>query len=735
MSKEYKKEIYKILLNKKIFNPYEINKKPVEYENNYELNLLNLGNVCNDTNLVDDLIFNFLDEEIEDFSESNYVLISLSSVWNYLLGEIQYDDKYVFLLWSLDVITKFRLPSNKFGAKCIVFIDRLNEENVAKLKLVYNLCKKNDLEYKNLVVLFDDETGYKDLVKYNNLELNILSIFKLSLILNYYELENLINEYQLESIRYNKDITYNKNIVKLKNIHRVNNKTFNYQSKHNKYILNNIKLLNFINALFIDKSIIINNLPLLNYIDKSSNLKKSNMEQINLLEKSNKSTHFIENSKKQMQIDNYNYNFNLVNNFSVNMYYCRFIVDLRNMSFNEINNLLNNINNVKCESENKLLMNFKFNVIISVDLLQNIKLKDLIILLNLKNKLHFNLILDIPLLDIFRLKTNLTLSENIINIYNIKHILHYENEDFNNSDNTYKSLVNIIDFVILDLIIENYDKYTDTLHKLNTINAPNLGLILKFSNNSSNSSNSSNKTQNILYSDKIWEDFNIFLNNLELNNNINIVGLINNNYNFGKLDIGKCISLIHELDFTKNLNEQNIETKISKLENYDKLILNYNFTISLLNKLNLCNDNDYLRILNYLFPKNEFKNVIFSNVKNNKTVTDKGKNKDTDSDITDGIKNKDILEDEDDYEIKDIFTNIICKTVIISDNVVYDNVKQIFHNIYDNQINNINTNMYLIWYNSNVKYVSKFTNIKNKLLYYINSMFDFVEPYLTYYLP
>jgi MoaA/NifB/PqqE/SkfB family radical SAM enzyme len=336
ISKSDKQGLYKSLLDNKVFKIYEIDENPRIPKTKYDVNLENITKLFTTTQTsaatnLQNLVLNTISEKVAEFDTISYLLLSLSPIWNYLLGHMQNQtQKHTSVTWSAET-SRIRHTSTKFGTKSILFIDRLTKDNVEKIRNVFKLCIKNGLKYDTLVVLFYDEDGYEELMKYYKSELNIVPILRLSIMLNYYESAKLINDYQVESVKFQQETTYNDVIRILKNEHRITAKTFNYQSKHSKYITNNTQLLKLLNIFNVSLTIDGDDYP--KYFQKAIQTNNNYSKDTNSKDTNSKDTNSkIDNSKdskQKQEITKYNESLLLIENIDTTFNYVKLIMDCK----------------------------------------------------------------------------------------------------------------------------------------------------------------------------------------------------------------------------------------------------------------------------------------------------------------------------------------------------------------------------------------------------------------------
>lgn len=742
ITKNDKKELYKSIYNNNVFKIYEINEKQSNSKAKFDINIENItkcystilnSNTSNNMGLLlNSFISSTLLENIEDFEETNYLLLSLSPIWNYIFGTLQTQfNKHTSITWSSS--TNRIIHTNiKFGTKTILFIDRLTKDNINKLLNIFKLCIKNGLKYNTLVVLFYDEDGYEELLKYHKPTLNIIPLLKLSLLINYYEKEKLINDYQVESVKFQQETTYNSIIKELKNEHRINAKTFNYQSKHAKYLCNNKHLLNLLNIYNIKLNL--DGLDFIKYF-KNTKLTDTEIKKItNNLDKFKSQTDKQNAKQKQLQhaqITKYNTLNKLIENITVSFDYSKLIIDGKfYKTYDNINKLLTTLISIKNNYSN----NINFNIVIDIELLQNITQTELVSIIEIKDKYNFGFILDIPSYKVSSINLNETtsISKDIIKKYNLDDLLviknNYKLNFYNNYNNyntnknikyRYNSFTDIIDNVILTINADTFERFNKYLELFKSIREHDVGIIICIDKDNLN-------INNYLSNQQTWNLFNEFLVEETSKNNVNITGLINNdNFKFNNFELSKALSIIY--------NFSNIEFKDNEL--LLKTKKNNNMSLFIINEYTFIN-NTKPEILNNFINTITLDTMKFKKEDINKNKEDYDLNKINDNldniNTNNSDKNKELLEDEDEYSKIQILYNILSRLNILS------NVLQ--YNIDKNNIDIYNLlycckNKYLTWFNNSMDEIKNTTPIldyiKTITLIYVNKSFDITLTYIT----
>jgi hypothetical protein len=691
--KYMKHKLYKLFINNKIIKIHDIDDKP-KYKYSYEIQLGNISKIYHDNQNIINVINSILEENITNINDDD-LFMSLSPVWNYLLPFI--NNKYnnhISITWSNNLLQK-RHNTTKFGTNSILFIDRLTIENVEQLKQFFLLAAKNGIKYNYIVLLFDDEYGTKELIKYYKPNLQIISIFKLKLLLNYYENEKKLNDYQIESIRYQQDLIYNKVITILKNEYRIAAKTFNYQSKHDKYIIHNKKILHLLNSDI--SNIKINNKDLELFLDTSSTFKK-NENNLNVDDEYKNR----KNGYKKLQN-----NINLIENISYKLRFNKMIVNFSNLSYyndfiKDFNTLVNLINEYKKQN-----VTLTINVIINIKLLQNISMNELLRILKIKDKYKFNFILDIPSYDLLNIKleVNMYIDRNIISLYNLLPLLKYSD------NNIYNHLNSIIDYLILDIKADTINGFNTFLETLSKSKIENIGIILRFSDNILN-------LDNYLNNRNTWDKFNTFLVHEELINNINIVGLFNDTrFKFHNFELNKAVVLLN--NYTNNHNLKNIISYNKKYKYISTNIVSYDIFVNIMYKyINKKNNIDYdslfydkqidnidFKISNELQDLKELENI------NDEIESTKDKNN----------KNKELLEDEDEYNKINIISNIL-NIIAIENLTLLNQTKTYITKMFKKE-----ENLFINWYNNIHNKTSNMDKLQNYINYIVNYSFNYIK--------
>lgn len=702
-----KQLIYKSFLDKKVFKVYDMDEKPTNTNDKYDINLENISALCHTNNLIIDLLKNNIKTSIPDFTETQYMYLSLSPIWNYLLGKISSDSEFnnhTSVTWSSST-QRTRHTSTKFGTKCVLFIDRFTKDNIEKLKTVFKHAIKNGLKYDKLFVLFDDEDGYIELVKYFKTGLTIIPIFKMSILLNFYEMTKLLNEYQIESIKYQQETTYNNVIKELKMEHRILNKKFNYQSKACKFLLNNKKLLKLLGINNINLNL--DSLSLTEFIKKNTTLTNNEKQQSN--NNNNSSSKNIKNTTEYRKLEDA---FNLFENLDVSFQHNKLIIDLKNITKHE--NIITTMQFIKKFSKHynsNKTNNLVLNIIISHIYLRDLTAPELYELVKQKTEIGCNIILDsnYDLLNMENLDTN-SIDNNIMNVYNLDKVSRLT---INKKEINYNKINDVIDFIIIDFNADTSSRFNNYLELLTKCRSQ-LGIIINIKSNNEN---------NYLSHKNTWHTFNTFITQEEQKHNVNIVGLINDVRfsNFGGLEINKSLSLINNISIRDNNPEviiKNIET-CKKYKGFHKLILPYE-ELHFLMSANITYD---------IFKTGFIVDTSFNNIKfkkiENKIQTSKDDDKD-DNNKT-GSKNKELLEDEDDYSKLQIFHNLYIHQIGTQ------NHKQLKNELTATQIKCMNSkfikenNKFIEWYDNNNGKQSRLEYLHNTVNNINNTIFQYLE--------
>lgn len=699
-----KQDLYKDFIKCKILNVSDIGESNPSTKTKcaYTLNLNLLPQLLatnNDYNqLLDTLINNKLNTTSSDTSDNtNTVNMCLSALWAYLCKGNDNLSNNISLHWVNNTNTK-KHPNIKLGSTVMLYIDSFNESTLLHLKKVMQACKLNSFKVSCIVCLFNELNGYDELFKYDYSSVDIKYIFEINYMVDYYEKERILNTYQIENIRYNQDLAYNKVITTLKTRHRIVNSTYNYQIRAGKYYLTNINLVKLMDTR-IDNVYTSSNTDNTNNNDTLSILDSLRERKCNRVEFNTKVNNMdslsVNYSVNRFVIDMRHY-FETLNNIYID--YCNFYADMQ---------ILGNIylnNNIGCS----FIINLNTLLVLSnnYDKLYNI--------IQAKDKYNFNFILDTEYYNIMSvnydnqsdLMKNLIMTLNLMG-YSNKFLI--QNNSTNSVNNTlltahnkynitsnnlksaYTSLVGIIDYFIINLNCNTYNDFISNINKLKTIKTTNTGIILNI--------NKSDNVDNYLQNQDTWAALNEFIIEQEFVNNINIVGLINNkDYKFNLIELNKCICVINtniDNDYMNDFSHNYID-KMNKLKLYakqykhnDKLLINSVLLKSIYTNVHI---NDFNLLLKCFITDNlEFKNMVFKKSTPKESehthINDDDDNKDN---VSPEDKNKELLQEEDEYSRDYILNNILTTMYYNSPKSDKELIKPLI---------TLKTNNFITWYN------------------------------------
>jgi hypothetical protein len=775
ITKSDKQELYKSLLDNKVLKIYEIDEKPRIPKSKYDVNLENITKLfittasTSDTSTpsttLQNLIINTLRESVKQFDTTSYLLLSLSPIWNYLLGQMQtITQKHTSITWSAET-SRIRHTSTKFGTKSILFIDRLTKDTIEKVRDVFKLCVKNGLKYDTMIVLFYDEDGYEELMKYYKQELQIVPILRMSVILNYYETSKLVNDYLIESVKFQQETTYNDVIRILKNEHRIGAKTFNYQSKYAKYVTNNKHLLNLLNIYNVD--ITIDDLDFIKYCQKHTQLTDNEKKTAINKKSNNNSTKSTQNKTptptpiQSEKLSKYNNSIPLIENIKTSFNYYKLVINTMNVyNYERFSNILTTLISIRKKIRGPSKVNFtgtfpmpNFTLVISVDLLKSLSPEQLYKLVTLKHTHGFQFILDIPSYEIrnINLEKEQSIIKDIITKYNLDSLLTIQNDYVNNNNNTninintnkngnnektgktqqiqkqyYKNITGIIDNIIITLNADTQQSFEQYINILQKSRSSATGIILRISDNSLN-------IDNYLANSKTWNAFNEFIVEEEGKHNINITGLIiSGDMKFTNFEFHNALSLIN--DYTQQeFKDNTLLLKVKKQKGF---------------VLNIVNEDTFYKFTKFETAKTEtyygnyISKITLDNMKFKKVIDEEKSKKEQEAldNIDDnlnkdkGDKNKELLEDEDEYAKEYILQNLISRM-----NITCKNTETLKDGctVYDTIITNKykRTNSYITWYEKTLddllKSVTMMDNVKSYTLKWIATSFDYVSSFFS----
>ena len=768
ITKSNKQELYKSLLDNKVIKIYEIDEKPRIPKSKYDVNLENITKIFTTTSIstsastpsttLQNLILNTLRETIKEFDTTPYLLLSLAPIWNYLLGQMQtITQKHTSVSWSAET-SRIRHTSTKFGTKSILFIERLTKNTIEKTRDIFKLCAKNGLKYDTMIVLFYDEDGYEELMKYYKQDIQIVPVLRMSVILNYFETAKLVNDYLIESVKFQQETTYNDVIRILKNEHRIGAKTFNYQSKYAKYVTHNKHLLNLLNIYNVD--ITIDDLDFIKYCKKHTQLTDNEKKIATNKKSNNNSTKDAKNKTLKptqlAKLNKYSNSIPLIENIITSFKYYKLVINTVNIyNYEKFSNILTTLISIRKKSTNlNSTQQPNFTLVISIDLLKSLTPEQLYKLTVLKHKHSFHFILDIPSYEVrnINLEREQSIIKDIITKYNLDSLLTIQNNNINNrfsndntnNDNTnantsenkniqhiynkiYKDISGILENIIITLNADTQQTFQQYLNILQKTRSSSVGIILRISNNSLN-------INNYLSNSKTWNAFNEFIIEEEGKHNINITGLImNNNMKFTNFEFHNALLLIN--DYTSQEFKGNeLLLKVKKQKGFVLNIVNddtfYNFT-----KFETDKTENYYG--NYI-SKVTLDTMKFKKVIENKKS--KRENEDCDS-IDDNLnkdkddKNKELLEDEDEYSKDYILRNLISriKHITSENNVSLNDGCTIYDTIISNKYEE--SNPYVTWYEKTLadllKQTTTLDNIKSYTLKLIAQSFDYISGFFS----
>lgn len=700
-----KQDLYKDFINYKLFTVSDIGDSNTKTKDAYTLNLNLLPHLLSTNNdytqLLNTLINNKLNTTSSDTSNNtNTVNMCLSALWAYLCKGNDNLSNTISLHWVNNTNTK-KHPNIKLGSTVMLYIDSFNESTLQHLKKVMQACKLNSFKVSCIVCLFNELNGYDELFKYDYPSVDIKYIFEINYMVDYYEKERILNTYQIENIRYNQDLAYNKVITTLKTRHRIVNSTYNYQIRAGKYYLTNINLVKLMDTR-IDN------------VYTSSNTDNTN---------NNDTLTILDGLRKwKCNRDEFNTKVNNMDSLSVNYSVNRFVIDMRHY-FETLNNIY--IDYCNFYTDMQLLGNIYLNNNISCSFIIN--LNTLLVLSNnydklyniiqAKDKYNFNFILDTEYYNIMSvnydnqsdLMKNLIMTLNLMG-YSNKFLI--QNNGTNSVNNTllsahnkynpaietnlkriYTSLVGIIDYFIINLNCNTYNNFISNLNKLKTIKTTNTGIIINI--------NKSDNVDNYLQNQDTWLALNEFIVEQEFVNNTNIVGLINNkDYKFNLIELNKCICVINtniDNDYMNDFSHNYID-KMNKLKLYakqykhnDKLLINSVLLKSIYTNVHI---DDFNLLLKCFITDNlEFKNMVFKKSTPKESEHTNVNDDDTKDNISSEDKNKELLQEEDEYSRDYILNNILT--------TMYYNSTKSDKSLIEPLIK-LNTNHFITWYNKSI---------------------------------
>jgi hypothetical protein len=737
ISKSDKQELYKSFLDNKVFKIYEIDEKPRIEKTKYDVNLENItklyANNSTYAQTLETLILSTLNEKIKNYETISYLQLSLSPIWNFLLGKMQtVTQKHTSITWSAES-SRIRHNSTKFGTNSILFIDRLTKDTIGKIRNVFKLCIKNGLKYNTLVVLFYDEDGYEELIKYYKSELYIIPVIHLSFMLNYYETSKLVNDYQVESVKFQQETTYNDVIRILKNEHRNTAKTFNYQSKNVNTTLDDLtfdKYLSKYTQLTEEEKTKVKT-----YTDKKKNNDKTNNQTVETTTKLS--------PLAQVKLNKFNTSIESLETITTAFDYSTLMLNLSHATtydnimkyIKTIISISNNYNKVT-QSDNTSNTTVNFTIVIGIKLLQKLTGSQLLNIIKHKTQHNFNIILDVPSYDVTRITDEyMNISKDIIAKYNLDSLLTIQlddniketitkkqEEDVNKSKHkySYQSFNSIIDNIILTLSPDTYERFNYDLKQLQKTRCPGIGIILKISSQDLN-------INNYLSNQRTWNAFNEFIVEEESKANINITGLfIDDRIKLGNFEIQNAIAVINEY----SANEIKDKELLLKTKKYKGL------TVTMVDETLFINNTTTELLPQYI------KHIKLQPMKfkknNNKTYSKKEQealdNEDDSLNKDEGDKNKELLEDEDDYSKTNILFNLLSRLTFNNGNsngtLIDSSNKEVYDKLYTHE------NGYIKWYNETQATILKLQTPKNTLDHIkefvvtsISQSFDYINSY------
>jgi hypothetical protein len=339
----------------------------------------------------------------------------------------------------------------------------------------------------------------------------------------------------------------------------------------------------------------------------------------------------------------------------------------------------------------------------------------LVSLLKLKIKYNFGLILDIPSYELnnIDLENTKSITIDIINKYNISHLisLKYKDKKITKLD----LLSSIIDNLIITINPDTYERFCNYMELLKKTRNPSIGIIVKISKNSLN-------VNNYLSNSSTWNVLNELIVEEEGKHNINIIGLINDDrIKLGNFELSRAICLINDFtDIEIKNNELLLKTKKNK-----------HLSMNIVNEHTFINNTNTELLNNYICTM-DFSNIKFKKYDNKNINTKEQKALDELDDNLNkgkGDKNKELLEDEDEYDKIYIIKNLVSRLNIncFNNNSNNINLISLYHKLYPDN------NSFLQWYDELNEKIYMSRNVLDKMkdatIKYITYGFDYINSY------